>query len=346
MKSNLPTISVILPTYNAAGILGICLEKISQQDYPKEKVEIVVGDGGSDDNTVAIAKKFGAKVYPNPQKTGEHGKAVAIGKATGEILALIDSDNILPDRNYFKRLVEPFQHPKVIVTQPLRFGWRREDGSINRYTALLGMTDPLILFQGTYDHYCYITNTWTKVRREEKKMDGYLVARFTGKEIPTIGANGCLIRKSVVDKYFRGDYYVDIDVVRDALMDNPDRAVAIVDTEIIHLFCDDIYSFIRKQRRRIKDYLFSIKSGSRESVLEQKKPSGQILFFLATVTIFPLVVQIFIGMLRKFDYSWFWHPVLCWVTLWVYGIAILRGRNTQGMESRINWQQTKITRNK
>ena len=51
-----PKVSFIIPTLNAAGILGNCLASIRNQDYPKERYEILVVDGGSKDGTQDIAR--------------------------------------------------------------------------------------------------------------------------------------------------------------------------------------------------------------------------------------------------------------------------------------------------
>jgi len=78
----------------------MCLESIKKQDYPKNKIEIIISDGGSTDRTLEITRKYIQKIFPNPLKTGEAGKAAGIKHATGEIIALIDSDNILPSNSY------------------------------------------------------------------------------------------------------------------------------------------------------------------------------------------------------------------------------------------------------
>lgn len=57
-----PSISVIIPTYNSEKVLKSCLESIKGQDYPKERIEVIVVDGGSQDTTTKIAQSFGARV--------------------------------------------------------------------------------------------------------------------------------------------------------------------------------------------------------------------------------------------------------------------------------------------
>ena len=46
---NYPSISILIPTLNAASVLGKSLESISNQDYPRNKIEIIIADGGSTD---------------------------------------------------------------------------------------------------------------------------------------------------------------------------------------------------------------------------------------------------------------------------------------------------------
>lgn len=94
-----PSISIVIPTYNPAATLPACLKSIRERDYPSEKLEIIIADAGSSDNTVEIAKRFTKKIYFNPLKTGEAGKAVGVKHASCDVIARVDSDNILPERD-------------------------------------------------------------------------------------------------------------------------------------------------------------------------------------------------------------------------------------------------------
>jgi len=101
-RSN-PSISIITPTYNSAKTLASCLDSIKNQDY-KGDIEIIIADGGSTDSTLEIAQKYTDKIYPNPLKTGEAGKAAGVKHARNEIIALIDSDNILPSGDWLSSM--------------------------------------------------------------------------------------------------------------------------------------------------------------------------------------------------------------------------------------------------
>jgi len=117
-QKNNPSISIITPTYNSAKTLTFCLDSIKNQDYRGE-IEIIIADGGSTDSTLEIAQKYTDKIYPNPLKTGEAGKAAGVKQAKNEIIALIDSDNILPSRDWLSRMTEPFQEREIAGSEPL-----------------------------------------------------------------------------------------------------------------------------------------------------------------------------------------------------------------------------------
>ena len=53
-----PTISVITPTFNSKSTIEKCLTSVRKQNYPQNKIEIILIDGGSIDDTKKITKNF------------------------------------------------------------------------------------------------------------------------------------------------------------------------------------------------------------------------------------------------------------------------------------------------
>jgi glycosyltransferase involved in cell wall biosynthesis len=121
LASVLPSISIVIPTYNSERTLTQCLESIARQDYPREKIEIIVADGGSKDKTLEIAKKFEVdKMLRNSLRTGEAGKAVGVEAARNEIAAFID--------NSFKMiiLIESFVMVVMMLTRDVLVSIKRK----------------------------------------------------------------------------------------------------------------------------------------------------------------------------------------------------------------------------
>lgn len=333
-----PKVSIVMPTLNSQRTIEASLLSIRDQEYPGA-VELIISDGGSVDQTINIAKKYKAKIIKNDLKTAEAGKAVGTKNSTGEIVAFIDSDNILPDKDWLKKLIIPLiKSDDIIAAEPLYFTYRKTDHYLTRYFAMLGMGDPLNLFIGNYDRYSFISDKWTQmnVKYEEKK--GYLTL-FLSKEIPTIGANGFVIKKKYLQKYPTGDYLFDIDVLNFLAKENPIKVVK-VKIGIVHLFSGNIATFIRKQRRRIRDYIYFKKTGIRYSQISSLRVTfGVVKFIIFTVTIIPLIVQTFTGYFRKNDLAWFFHPIACWITLLVYGFEYVRSLFKITPFDRSKWSQ-------
>ena len=339
-------VSIVTPTFNSMRTLELFFSAIMRQSYPHNCIEIIIADGGSKDGTLEKINSYKRhsdikiSIYPNPLRTAEAGKAVGVKKAAGEIICLLDSDNIIPDRKWMERMLQPFEEDEIVASEPIAYTYRKKDHVINRYCALIGMNDPLCMFTGNYDRYCRITNKWTEVSREEIDCGDYLSVKFRADMIPTIGANGFFMRKDALLQNFEGDYLFDIDVLWELFLKNPKLRVAKVKTGIIHLFCDDIRTFYRKQNRRISDFLYFSDKNGRKYPWSKISKGKIVKFSIYCITVFPLLIQAAAGDRRKHDLeAWLFHIAACWITLWVYGWGTIRGIFKKEAADRSNWKQ-------
>lgn len=339
-------ITIVTPTFNSMRTIDEYMKAILSQDYPHTKMELIFADGGSQDGTLEKLEEYDKNcdipihIFENPLRTAEAGKAVAVRKAKGEIVCLLDSDNIIPDRHWLSRMLKPFAENIIVASEPIKYTYRRQDSIINRYCALIGMNDPLCMFTGNYDRYCAITGKWTEVEREEVDQDDYLSIRFREDMIPTIGANGFLMRRQELLDNFEGEYLFDIDVLWELFKKNPELRVAKVKTGIVHLFCPDTKTFYRKQNRRIRDFLYFSDAKGRKYPWSKVGKGKIVLFALCCITIVPLLVQACVGYARKQDLqAWAYHLVACWITLWVYGWGVISGIFKKEQANRDNWKQ-------
>lgn len=358
---DLPRVSIVTPTLNASSVLAKELESVRSQDYPEDRVEIIIADGGSSDFTVEIAQKYGAKVVQNPLKTGEAGKAVGVKNASGDFIILIDSDNILPTKNWLKEMILPLvENSEAVGSEPWEYTWRKEDSFITRYSALIGMNDPMVHFLGNYDRMNLLTGKWTEVPHEEEDFGDYLLVTLDRRGVPTIGANGTVFRAEYLKKNLKGDYLFDIDIIARTIQEKGSVDFIKVKNGIIHTFCEaSIRKFARKQRRRVKDFFFhKFEAKDRSFDWERRSSSdkdtqgvislffvsiknnlGMTWFLFSCVTVIPLIIDSIRGYLKKRDIAWFFHPLACEITLWEYGWGTIRGMFNKGEMSRKGWGQ-------
>ncbi|MDA3800194.1 MAG: glycosyltransferase family 2 protein [Kiritimatiellae bacterium] len=339
--NNLPFVSIIIPTLNSGSTLDECLTAIRSQEYPKDQYEIIIADAGSTDDTKKIAKSFNVdQIVFNELTTGEAGKTAGIKAAKGEIIALIDSDNIMPFPTWLNMMVEPFEDEDIMGSEPISFTWRKEDHPLIRYFTLLGMNDPVCLFLGNYDRRSAITNRWTNLPVRQEDKGDYLKLDLSNHRYPTIGANGFVFRKKLLDYVDWSPYFFDIDIIPQAGLKDI-NFFAKVKCGIVHLYCTKLSNFKNKQERRIKDFLFFSTTKERKYPWKANNQAfGIILFSLATVTVIPLVIQAIIGFVRKPDICWIYHVPVCWITLYVYAKETIKkavGIKPQ-IKNRKTWQ--------
>jgi cellulose synthase/poly-beta-1,6-N-acetylglucosamine synthase-like glycosyltransferase len=123
----MPSLSVVIPAYNAERTLGRVLESLAAQDPPVE--EVLVVDDGSTDGTAALAERYGVTLV-RPRQPGSAGGARNAGwdAAGGDVVVFLDADAV-PGENWsngLRRALREF--PGAIVGCARRFNPRTNWG--------------------------------------------------------------------------------------------------------------------------------------------------------------------------------------------------------------------------
>jgi glycosyltransferase involved in cell wall biosynthesis len=114
-------ISIIIPTYNRAKMLGITIESFVCQNYPKDQYEIIIADNNSKDNTKEVIEEWQMKLpatikYIFENKQGVHyARNTAAKYAKGEILYYTD-DDMIADQNLLSEILKPFLLDDKVAT--------------------------------------------------------------------------------------------------------------------------------------------------------------------------------------------------------------------------------------
>jgi len=109
-----PSVSVIVAAYNEEKSIGRRIKNLREQDYPKDKLEIIVASDGSTDKTVEIAKQLVCvKVLDFKENRGRapiQNDGVKI--ANGEVIVFTDSETGFK-KDFLRRITEYFFYEKV-----------------------------------------------------------------------------------------------------------------------------------------------------------------------------------------------------------------------------------------
>jgi len=90
-----PRVSVIIPTYNRAGLISQAIDSALRQTFGDH--EVIVVDDGSTDETAAVVRAYGDRVRYvwTPNGGAGHARNVGMAHARGDYLTFLDSDDLL-----------------------------------------------------------------------------------------------------------------------------------------------------------------------------------------------------------------------------------------------------------
>ena len=268
------------------------IASIKAQDFPQDKIEILVITEGD----------------------SEQAKAIGIKQAKGEICAMFCADNCIVAKNLFSAVAGLFGVNKMASGLYARHYYNvLEDNSLNRYFSLIGGNDPISFYLGKNDRLpAYL--------QDENMYFEYQVFR---NRIPSLGDNGFFYWREKILKADL-DHYYPMDCAVDLIKQGENRFIRLNFPSIWHRTSDNLISFLKKRYRYAKD-LYCDRQDRRWKMLDTREDYIRLaIFILCTVTVIPCLMVSFKGFAKIKDPAWFWHWPVCAGFLITYSILALR----------------------
>lgn len=209
ISNNYPKISIIIPTrgikndpfFDSEKHVKACLDSVFKQDYPKNKIEVFIVDGGSTDRTLEIARKYPVKILHNKKKLAEPAKTLGFKHSTGSFFFYLDSDAALVSSRWFKKIIKPLLKEPQLAGSFTRYLPNKKQKPLNRYLSFnpLQLWSMLAFFLPSIEK--------ATIRKER----GYDVIKVALDKSPPTGI--CLYRKKFLDKLIKNPdtfNYVDV----------------------------------------------------------------------------------------------------------------------------------------
>lgn len=349
--SDRPFFSMVIPTFNSSRTLARTLESIRGQEYDQDQVEILVVDGGSEDDTRQIAERYGCRVLENPRVQQEYAKYIGLTEARGRAVVFIDSD-------------ESFESPKALAKRERMFGeypsykflhasgYRKPPGAspTNDYINLF--SDPFVYFlSGVSGEAGLLEEGWKKrfdLLEENETFAGF---KLSGSEVmPTVDlCAGNTIDLDFVRSEF-GDEFESTLIIPQLfyMIAGPGGGIAVLkDDAIVHYSADRMRTYVRKLDWRVKVNIhYRDIPGTGFANREQFQPRWvqwkKYLFMpYALTVVVPLAQAVVVAVRRRRPIALV-HPALCiYVALdiiWQYGQKALGRRppiKTYGSEQKV-----------
>lgn len=108
----LKNISVVVPAYNNEKTIAATIEALLAQDYPKENLEIILVDDGSNDRTGEIIKNFPVKYSYQDNKGPAAARNLGWKFSSGNIVCFTDSDCV-PEKDWVSKIIKAYTSEQI-----------------------------------------------------------------------------------------------------------------------------------------------------------------------------------------------------------------------------------------
>lgn len=308
-----PTVSVVLPTLNEGARLGRCLASIRGQDYPQDRIEILVADGGSIDDTLDIARSFDCQVIDAAGSLAEAAKGLALQRATGDLVAMIDADNTVVDPAWLGRAAAALaRHPEALGFESY-YPLDPRDPPLNRYlTGLLQISDP------------WARAVASKPRSVNRDADGSEILELPADGSYPTGANGFLFRRELLEDLGNAPFHEATFFPR-LIRGGRRRLLKHPRCRVHHAYVRGWGDFYRKKQRVAMHYLLRREEVSGAWDAELSGPRRWLAMLYCATVVGPMAEGL-LGALRSRRWEWLLHPVACPVAVIATVVGVARSR--------------------
>lgn len=240
-KISYPSISLIIPVYNEETNLKRLLPSLTKQKYPKNKIEYIIVDDNSSDNSLRLAKDFGAKIIKVKTHDIERNKGIGLHVAKNDLIYWLDADMELCTDNYLKLMAKPFQeNENLIGAFTNEFALDCPPTVKNSFLRFISY-DP---FQcdPTYKFFSpSLKNTFIKDKKD------YYLCQFTSGKIPPCGRSMYRRKELLKTDVGKNRSFIDMDALEIVTQSGHNLFAYVPKAKMRHYHCDSLIHLIRKK---------------------------------------------------------------------------------------------------
>ena len=205
-----PMLTVVIPAYNEGAMVEQSIESVAHSHYPRERLQILVVDDGSTDDTWTYIERAAQR---HPGLVSAHrlernqGKRAALAagfrRARGTVLVTIDSDSVI-EPHTLAAMAGPFRDPKVGAVAGKVAAFNRDRGWLPRmlHVRYILSFDFQRSVQSTYGTVYCCPGALAAYRAQivHKVLDSWLNQRFLGARC-TFGEDRALTNAILAEGY-------------------------------------------------------------------------------------------------------------------------------------------------
>lgn len=330
-KSYYPSISILSLSLNPdSSLFKKSLESIKKQNYPQEKIEHIVLDGGSRKDTISLAKNYGCRIIVKKdyRENSEGRRSFGVTTSKNDIVLWLEPDNILPKRDTLFELILPLlKEPSVISSFTLHYNYNPTMNIVDRYCSLFGVSDPVVIYMNSGEKDPWYNNEYKKgkVIKMTKKYD---VVEFDKNTLPTVGDNGSATwRKILLKAKVTPEFYFHTDVFVDLLKLGYNRFAVVKSATIENYVGNSIFTLAKRRSFYMKRDSAPQRIRNRRYAIVNLRSASDIIRLIRFIFFTLTLIQPFLLSLKGYrkikDFAWFIHPIACYLFLIYYLNTVL-----------------------
>ncbi len=243
-SQNLPLVSFIMPTLNAAAILDNCLASIARQTYPRDRYEIILADAHSIDSTRDIAKKYGAIILDDDGNNMEEGKRLALARATGAYIVFVDADNEITHPDYIELAVTALaKNPQALGVESYYLPSPKMSSFCAYLSHLLHISDPI----------CWLMSANPQLIERVGDIERWKLPGDTYSY--PLGANGFVFRRADLESVKADEHFQDTHAALHLMRAGKREWLRIHGRGVHHYYVQTLWRFVQKRRRATVHFL-------------------------------------------------------------------------------------------
>lgn len=317
--------SIIIATFNSARILPKVLASIKKQTYPRNRIEILIVDGGSTDKTLTIAKTYHCRIIVNPNVEPLYAKYLGYMNAKNRYICYVDHDEVIVNPDSIKRkirLLTEHSDIKAVIGN----GYQSPPGYhvINRYINEFGEPFSFFMYRLSKDVDFFLSTMRKQYTLVTDAKDYMIFDLSASARAPIIEltAAGSIFDGNFFKKKFtqiRSHYHLIPHMLLLLRSDHPHFGIMKNDP-IIHYSSDSVAGYMQKIIWRIKSNIFYTKTIGASGFLGRQRYEQSLyrlkkLLFIpyAFSVIFPAIDALYLVITRK-DLAYSIHIPLTIIT--------------------------------